>query len=106
MKVSYRSGFNRTLAFIALTAFIIVVAACKKGDFHFPGNQNDIQKIKHVVVIYLENHSFDNLYGEFGGANGLSHADASNTIQVDSNGNPYTYLPPIAGTTAFPTTLP
>jgi len=30
-----------------------------------------IDRINHVVVIYLENHSFDNLYGSYSGAEGL-----------------------------------
>ncbi|HEY4965829.1 MAG TPA: acid phosphatase [Puia sp.] len=65
-----------------------------------------MDKIKHVVVIYLENHSFDNLYGQFPGANGLSNAIPANTTQVDANGVPYTFLPPVPGTSAFPTNLP
>ncbi len=32
--------------------------------------QNDVP-INHVVVIFMENHPFDNLYGHFPGANGL-----------------------------------
>jgi acid phosphatase len=35
-----------------------------------------LAKINHVVVIYMENHSFDNLYGEFPGADGLLDASA------------------------------
>lgn len=66
---------------------------------------HSLDKINHVVVIYLENHSFDNLYGEFPGANGLSNASASKIIQVDSAGHPYATLPPVPGTTAFPTNL-
>jgi phospholipase C len=65
-----------------------------------------INKVGHVVVIYLENHSFDNLYGQFAGANGLSAATPANTTQVDATGTAYTYLPPISGTSAFPTNLP
>ncbi len=55
-------------------------------------------RLKHVVVIYLKNHSFDNLYGEFPDANGLANA-ARATTQVDGNGNPFKFLP-------FPTTVP
>ncbi|MDQ2721000.1 MAG: acid phosphatase [Bacteroidota bacterium] len=66
----------------------------------------DANKIKHVVVIYLENHSFDNLYGQFAGANGLSNATTANTTQVNASGIPYTFLPPIPGTNAFPSNLP
>ena len=29
-----------------------------------------LQKVKHIVVIYEENHSFDNLYGGWEGVNG------------------------------------
>jgi phospholipase C len=42
--------------------------------------------IDHFVVLYLENHSFDNLYGSFPGANGLSNADPAHTVQVDFAG--------------------
>ena len=65
-----------------------------------------IHKVKHVVVIYLENHSFDNLYGEFPNANGLADATPSHIIQVDSAGNAYSTLPPIPGTSLFPSNLP
>ncbi|HZO61595.1 MAG TPA: alkaline phosphatase family protein, partial [Gaiellaceae bacterium] len=39
-------------------------------------------KIKHIVVIYEENHSFDNLYGGWEGVNGLSSATAAQSTQV------------------------
>ena len=48
--------------------------------------------INHIVVIYQENHSFDNLYGTWEGVNGLSRADAANTIQVGQGGVAYTCL--------------
>jgi phospholipase C len=63
----------------------------------------DLERLKHVVVIYLENHSFDNLYGEFPGANGLASAGARAT-QVDLTGTPYVTLPTPPGG-AFPGTL-
>jgi acid phosphatase len=44
------------------------------------------------VVIYEENHSFDNLYGGWEGVNGLSSADPAHTIQVNQAGNPYACL--------------
>ena len=65
-----------------------------------------LRKINHVVVIYLENHSFDNLYGEFPGAEGLSSPAArSAPKQVDATGTPYATLPELPGA-PFPTTLP
>lgn len=54
-----------------------------------------LSDIKTVVVIYAENRSFDNLYGNFPGANGLSSADAARYAQVDRNGNALSVLPPI-----------
>ncbi len=82
---------------------LLFAAGCKKQDYPLP--PGEVNKIKHVVVIYLENHSFDNLYGSFPGANGLSDARARNIIQVDSNDKPYKFLPAISGTSAFPTNL-
>jgi phospholipase C len=63
-----------------------------------------LDRLQHVVVIYLENHSFDNLYGEFPGAAGLASA-ATRAAQVDESSRPYTTLPRPPGT-AFPATLP
>jgi acid phosphatase len=46
--------------------------------------------IKHVVVIYQENWSFDSLYGLFPGANGIAQASNTSLTQVDRlTGNPY-----------------
>jgi phospholipase C len=47
-----------------------------------------LERIKHVVVIYAENHSFDNLYGLFPGANGIAQATAEQMTQLDHDGRP------------------
>lgn len=86
---------------IALVVATSAFYSCKKNNNSLTG----INKVNHVVVIYMENHSFDNLYGSFAGANGLQNATASNTTQVDATGTPYTYLPAIPGTPTFPTNL-
>jgi len=49
--------------------------------------------INHVVVLYLENRSFDNLYGEFDGADGIVGLSPDKYRQVDLTGTPYTVLP-------------
>jgi len=79
-------------------------SGCRKGDIAL--SPIEVDKVKHVVVIYLENHSFDNLYGTFAGANGLSNATAAQITQVDATGTPYVFLPAITGTSAFPLNLP
>ena len=53
---------------------------------------------KHLVVIYEENHSFDNLYGSWGSVNGkhvegLSDASTAKKTQVAQDGTPYQCLP-------------
>ena len=47
-----------------------------------------IGRIGHVVVIYAENHSFDNMYGLFPGANGISRATPEQYVQRDHDGTP------------------
>ena len=49
-------------------------------------------KVSHVVVIYQENHSFDNLYGSWEGVNGLASADAAHSTQVGQAGLVYNCL--------------
>ncbi len=50
--------------------------------------------IDHIIVIYLENHSFDNLFGTFPGAEGIRQAGAAG-IQVDGQGKVFAMLPAI-----------
>jgi phospholipase C len=57
--------------------------------------------VNHVVVLYLENHSFDNLYGELPGVDGYAHAAKLNP-QVDWSGNVLSALPPCMNTEANP----
>jgi acid phosphatase len=48
------------------------------------------RRIKHVIVIYQENWSFDSLYGLFPGANGISRASRVSLAQRDRlTGNKY-----------------
>src|SRR6201994_4710546 len=104
MKKNYTMGSQPRM--LAYAACILLLSqsflGCQKT---IPIPQADLDKIQHVVVIYMENHSFDNLYGDFPGAVGLSDAPKDRIIQVDSTGKPYLYLPAITGTTAFPTNL-
>jgi len=48
--------------------------------------------VKRIVVIYEENHSFDNLYGRWERANGIAKADRAHAIQVNQAGAPYKCL--------------
>ncbi len=81
-----------------------IFAGCSKKNDN--PSSSGINKVNHVVVIYMENHSFDNLYGSFSGANGLSNATPANTTQVDGTGKVYTFLPAESPAIDFPTNLP
>jgi acid phosphatase len=57
--------------------------------------KTDITSVKNIVVIYAENRSFDNLYGNFPGANGLQNVTAANSRQLDRDGSVLATLPTI-----------
>jgi acid phosphatase len=56
-----------------------------------------LDAIQTIVVIYAENRGFDNLYGNFPGANGLQNLTAAQKIQLDRDGSPLKSLPPVPG---------
>src|SRR5690349_11576512 len=56
-----------------------------------PGGDR-LGQVDHIVVIYQENHSFDNLYGGWESVRGLGAADAAHTRQVNQAGAPFTCL--------------
>jgi phospholipase C len=92
-----------TLALILLAALFACAGA--------PAQAQTANPLNHIVVIYLENHSFDNLYGMFPGANGIAGAAAT---QVDKSGAAYATLPqpidsnlkPAGPDSRFPADLP
>src|SRR6266403_3905143 len=70
-------------------------------------------KIDTIVVIYAENRAFDNLYGNFPGAHGLSEVVARDgrplpayIPQVDRNGSVLPNLPPTWGGVTAPCITP
>jgi phospholipase C len=56
-----------------------------------------IDEVETIVVVYEENRSFDNLYGRFPGANGLSQLAPADYIQGDRDGSVLKELPPVWG---------
>src|SRR5258708_3302493 len=78
---------NRFRWVVALLTLAIVITAV--------GNPTHAQvnnPINHIIVLYLENWSFDSLYGMFPGANGIANA-ANAAPQVDKTGKVYDVLP-------------
>jgi phospholipase C len=73
---------------LLVTVLALVAAACASVG----PSASAIGRINHIVVIYQENWSFDGLFGNFPGANGL--ANAGDTVkQTDKDGRPYATLP-------------
>jgi acid phosphatase len=97
---------------ILALALLVALPGCD-DELDDPINDSGADKIHHLVVIYLENHSFDNLYGQFAGADGLAQAMASRTMaQTDMTGANFATLPPVFDGSAmkadprFPSMLP
>jgi phospholipase C len=97
---------------------LLALAVIPAGGAAAAGAGSDrLSRINHIVVIYQENHSFDNLYGRWEGVSGLRDAPTSRTVQVNQTGTPYQCLlqndvnltsPPLSATctdTTTPTTF-
>jgi phospholipase C len=55
-----------------------------------------VDRLSHILVLYMENRSFDNIFGEFPGANGIANAGEAAT-QKDRDGKPFAVLPEAKG---------
>ena len=60
-----------------------------------PPPSGPLANIDTIVVIYAENHSFDNIYGLFPRANGVANAFPNTTRQLDHDGKVLPHLPPV-----------
>src|SRR3954463_10013307 len=77
------------LARIGAVSLALVLASCATSPWHHAS----LDRIQTIVVIYAENHSFDNMYGMFPGANGVANATAEQKTQLDHDGKPLAALP-------------
>ena len=119
MPRSLHHRFRHPATFFAASFSVLALAACDSADVTRPTpvptaarvaaeqrvEESALRQLDHVIVIYLENRSFDNLYGEFPGADGLARA-ADAPPQVDATGTPYATLPAVPGMASIPTSLP
>ena len=78
-----------TLAIVSLT---VLAAGPGLATAQAAREEKALNDINHIVVIYEENHSFDNLYGGWEGVNGRAAADSDHTLQVRQAGGNYTCL--------------
>jgi phospholipase C len=82
----------RALLKIALLPFLVIATQ----TFAAPpsGPRSGLERVGHIIVIFLENRSFDHLYGLFPGADGLSNADLD-TVQITPEGKRFEVLPAV-----------
>ncbi len=92
-------------AFLArsLVALLLLSAGCGTPPSRSePGASPGLAKIEHIVVIYAENRSFDNLYSAYPGANGIANSAAASWTQTDRDGTAFSVLPPVWKSDATP----
>jgi phospholipase C len=61
----------RRLLVVSLVALVALAVIPAGGAAAAGAGADRLSRINHIVVIYQENHSFDNLYGSWEGVNGL-----------------------------------
>src|SRR5438132_9853510 len=66
----------------------LMLAGCAASAPAPVATDASLQRIQTIVVIYAENHSFDNLYGLFPGADGIANATPEQSTQLDHDGTP------------------
>lgn len=69
---------------------LLLISALLVSLVHADGLRN---KIDHIIVIYLENRSFDNLFRGFEGADTSDRPKQTYALQRDRNGTVYSQLP-------------
>ena len=85
--LSFRPSHRRAARAAAFAVFFALLAGCAPQPPAPPATQA-MQRIGHVVVVFAENHSFDNLYGLFPGADGIADATPQQKTQLDHDGTP------------------
>jgi acid phosphatase len=82
----------RRLLVVLETLFLtLLLLSSSAATVARPAQPGDVP-IDHLIIFYQENHTFDNLYGQFPGANGLDKPSAG-IEQVNEEGKPYKTLP-------------
>jgi len=99
MRLTNRPCMKFPYRFVLRSICLVALAACTSTSPTRHDHQNPtertLQRIDHVIVIYAENRSFDNLYGLYPGANGIANASQESKTQLDRDGTPLEKLPPV-----------
>src|SRR4051812_40569705 len=89
------SGDNNEEAPMFHRMSILAAAALVAGCTLPTAPPAPLERVRTLVVIYAENHSFDNMYGMFPGADGVANATDEQKTQLDHDGKPLPALPSV-----------
>ena len=83
-----RSPLEKAVTAVLWIGFILAMTSASAAeDSQDRKPLRNLRDIKHIIVIYQENWSFDSLYGQFPGANG--YANSFDTLpQLDVKADP------------------
>src|SRR4051812_16717831 len=92
-----RSSLGAAITAATLVVLSVSSTGAVAQDRHPKAGKGPLKGAKHLVVIYEENHSFDNLYGNWGSVGGKhvvgrGDATAAHTTQISQAGAPYLCL--------------
>jgi phospholipase C len=80
-----------------LLKIVIILALAVPGPIFAasaPEHRPELDRIGHIIVMFLENRSFDHLYGMFPGAEGIQDSGFA-SIQVSADGRQFATLPAV-----------
>ncbi len=100
IRFSRETSLRRSVGAVTCAAALSLVAAgCSGVNTGIPAQETGtgIDGVDHIVVIYMENHSFDKLYGQWGDVNGMPLNGLTETAslaatQVSQVGKPFDCL--------------
>jgi phospholipase C len=78
---------------------LLLVAASPSGAFQPPERKPGLDRVGHIIILFLENRSFDHLYGLFPGAEGIQDSGFA-SIQVSADGHQFVTLPAVVNNLA------
>jgi acid phosphatase len=79
---------------IAMACALLLPGCASAPPAPAPATAPVLQQVGQIVVIYMENRSFDHLFGMFPGVDGIAQARDGGR-QVGPDGKPYAQLPPV-----------
>lgn len=89
-----RTSFSAMALAAAFALLQVGCATAPTPSAQDPTADPKLAKIGQIVIVYMENRSFDHLFGLYPGANGLARARAEGRVmQIDKDGKPYAQLP-------------